>query len=149
MPICTYAGHSKSFDHWSWAILVHELLVGDVPFKEKVKIAQMKLFKAIVKGSLAISDAVDDDTKDLLNRILVVDQVGRLGSLAGGAKDISGHAWLAGIDLDAISQKTIEAPWKPNVSDPLKNFEDFSHEEFEATVQVFLSAPPIASLFHQ
>ena len=97
-------GHDKSFDHWAWAIMVHEMLSGDVPFKESAKSSQMKLFKAIAKGKFKISDILNDAAKDLVKRILVIDVAERLGSLAGGVRDIKTHEWLKEIDFDKSGQ---------------------------------------------
>jgi serine/threonine protein kinase len=126
-------GHDKSFDHWAWAIMVHEMLSGDVPFKESAKSSQMKLFKAIAKGKFKISDILNDAAKDLVKRILVIDVAERLGSLAGGVRDIKTHEWLKEIDFDKIGAKSVTPPWVPEVGHALdcSEFDDFSHEEFE------------------
>jgi len=110
-------GHNESFDHWAWAILNHELLIGDVPFRRSAKACPIKLYKAIVKGKIKLSTLLDDEIKDMLKQILVNDPSDRLGSLAGGVQDIRNHSWFKGIDLDAISKKQAAAPWKPHINE--------------------------------
>ena len=126
-------GHDKSFDHWAWAIMVHEMLSGDVPFKDSAKASQIKLFKAIAKGRFKISDILNESAIDLVKKILVTDVAERLGSLAGGVRDIKSHDWFEGIDFDAVGNKSVTPPWVPDVGHALdcSEFEDFSHEEFE------------------
>ena len=93
----------------------------------------MKLLKHICKGKLKYSPILGEDALDLVKALLVVDEAERLGSLAGGVKDIKKHAWFKDIDFDAISAKRVEAPWKPDVKNALDagEFGDFSHEEYE------------------
>jgi serine/threonine protein kinase len=113
--------------------MVHELLSGDVPFKDSAKASQIKLYKAIARGKFKMSDLLDDAARDLVNKILVIDVVERLGSLAGGVMDIKNHDWLKEIDFDMIGAKIITPPWVPEVKSALdcSEFEDYSNEELE------------------
>ena len=111
--------------------MVHELLSGDVPFKDSTKASQIKLYKAIARGKFKMSDLLDDAARDLVNKILVINVVERLGSLAGGVMDIKNHNWLKEIDFDMIGAKIITPPWVPEVKSALdcSEFEDFFHHE--------------------
>jgi len=128
-------GHGKSFDHWAWAILIHELLIGDVPFSERVKRTPFKVYKAIVKGKIKMSPLLGNEVKDMLKQIVVHDPYSRLGSLAGGVMDIKNHSWFKGLDFDAVGKKQVVVPWRPHINEenPLEcaHFRDHSHTELE------------------
>lgn len=74
------------------------------------------------------------EAKDLIKRVLTVNPNDRIGSFAGADKDIKSHTFFAGVDWDAMSNKDVEVPFKPKVSDPLdgSNFDDYSKLEDKA-----------------
>lgn len=121
-------GHDKACDHWSWAILVHEMVTGDTPFAASGS-DQMTLFKAIVRGNYKISRRCNSIVSDLIQRILTSKPSNRLGSLAGGEMDIKTHQWLVDVDFDKLRQKKFRAPWKPDVKDALdvSEYDNWDH----------------------
>lgn len=121
-------GHDKACDHWSWAILVHEMVSGDTPFASSGS-DQMTLFKAIVRGNFKISRRCNDIVADLVNRILVTKPSNRLGSLAGAEMDIKTHPWLVDVDFNKMKLKKFRAPWKPPVKDALdvSEYDNWDH----------------------
>jgi serine/threonine protein kinase len=123
-------GHDKGADHWSWGILIFEMIAGYIPFYAD-GIDQITLFRFIVKGSFLFpgEGIMSKEVKDLIKRILVTDPRKRLGSLAGGLDDIYTHSWFTGVDFAALRRKEVEAPWKPEIKDPLdkSKFENWSH----------------------
>jgi protein kinase A len=123
-------GHDKGADHWSFAVMTYEMMVGETPFYEE-GMDQMALFKAIVKGVYKIpSNArMSPSAKELLKAMLVTDPSHRLGSLAEGSKGIYCSSWFSDINFVALRHKEIDAPWKPSIKNPMdgSNFEDWSH----------------------
>lgn len=63
--------------------------------------------------------------------LLTRDPAKRLGNLAGHEDDIYRKSFFRPIDFGSLRRKQIEAPWKPDVKDPLdaSNFDDWSHLE--------------------
>lgn len=63
-------------------------------------------------------------------QMLVPDPAQRLGSLAGGSKDIYEASWFSDIDFEKLRKQEIEAPWIPDATDPLdsSNFDDISNK---------------------
>jgi protein kinase A len=57
----------------------------------------------------------------------------RLGCLAGGYRDIKNHAWLQEVNFGKLIKKKIQAPWVPDIKDPLdtSNFESLDDAEDE------------------
>jgi protein kinase A len=123
-------GHDKGADHWSFAVMLYEMITGVTPFYEE-GMDQMALFKAIVKGAYKFPANVrmGSDVKHLLEAIIVTDPSRRLGSLAEGSKGIFLATWFNEMDFHKLRRKEIKAPWKPKIKDPLdgSNFEDWSH----------------------
>ena len=123
-------GHDKGADHWSWAVLVFEMITGNTPFY-KEGMDQIALFRGIVKGRYKFPRAgvMSQESEDLCGRILVTDPSRRMGSLARGAKDIFKSKWLSDIDFDTLRRKDVKAPWIPEIKDPLdtRNFENWDH----------------------
>lgn len=121
-------GHDRACDHWSWAILVHEMVAGDTPFTASGS-DQMTLFKAIVRGNFKISRRCNDIVSDLVSRILITRPSNRLGSLAGAELDIKEHAWLVDVNFDKLKMKKFRAPWKPEIKDALdvSRYDNWDH----------------------
>lgn len=123
-------GHDEGVDHWSWAVMLYEMIVGVVPFWDE-GMDQRALLKAIVRGHFEFpeGDFMSDASKDLLKRMLVVQPEKRLGSFATGDMDIRSHSFFDEIDWEALANKELETPMTPQIKDPLdstnfKNFKD-------------------------
>mmetsp|Transcript_25000 Transcript_25000/g.45211 ORF Transcript_25000/g.45211 Transcript_25000/m.45211 type:complete len:830 (-) Transcript_25000:336-2825(-) len=128
-------GHNKGADHWSWGVLLYEMIVGMTPFYDGI-VDQMGLFKNIVKCKMEFpeGDFMSAESKDLIKAMLTVNPNDRLGSFAHAEKDIMAHKFFKNIDWKKLSKKEITVPFKPKVSDPLdgSNFDDYSKLEAQA-----------------
>jgi serine/threonine protein kinase len=140
-------GHGKGADHWSYAVLIYEMIAGHTPFYID-GMDQMTLFRYICKGDYHFPPAgvMTIEGEDLLQRFLVLDPAKRLGSLARGINEIYAHLWYAEIDFADLRHKDIKAPWVPEIKDPLdkSNFENWDHLE-DKTLK---DDPPISNM-HQ
>ena len=125
-------GHNAGADHWSWGVLLYESIVGSTPFYEK-SMDQMTLFKRIISGKFDFpgGNFMSTFSKDLIRRMLTVRQSERLGSFAGAADDIKRHPWFKELNWEALVEKKISAPWKPDIKDALdvSNFDNWDHLE--------------------
>ncbi|EPR79555.1 cAMP dependent protein kinase [Spraguea lophii 42_110] len=70
-------GHSFSADIWSLGILIYEMLIGSTPF---VGNTPSEVYKKVLDEEIIIPENLDEDAKDLLQKILVRDQFKRLGN---------------------------------------------------------------------
>lgn len=125
-------GHDKSVDYWSFGVLVYELLVGRSPFYF-YGTDQISLFKRIVLVNYEIPSVVNDDAKDMIQKLLVRRQTSRLGNLRNGPKDVQDHLWFKPVNFKKLVKKEIMAPWIPSISDPFdsSHFDDHSRAERE------------------
>mmetsp|Transcript_24505 Transcript_24505/g.38480 ORF Transcript_24505/g.38480 Transcript_24505/m.38480 type:complete len:818 (+) Transcript_24505:156-2609(+) len=124
-------GHDKGADHWSWGVMLFEMIMGMTPFYDGV-VDQMGLFKNIVQRKMVPYDnGISDEGKDLIDRILVVDAEHRLGSFAAADKDIKEHPFFNDIDWQQLQKMEAKVPFKPKVKDPLdgSNFDDYTKLE--------------------
>lgn len=124
-------GHDHGADHWSWAVLIYEMIVGITPFYDH-GIDQIDLFRKVVRGHFIFPRAMmSAEARDIISHLLVVRSIDRLGSFARGAKEIKEHTWFDGYDFNALEQKKIAAPWVPKIRDPLDNtnFDNWDHME--------------------
>lgn len=127
-------GHDKGADHWSWGVLLYEMICGMTPFYDGI-VDQMGLFKNIVKCRMEFpeGDFMSEESKDLIKRMLVVRPEDRLGSFAAADKDIKEHPFFKDIDWEALQNLEAKVPFKPKVKDLLdgSNFDDYSKLEYK------------------
>lgn len=106
-------GHNASCDHWALGVLIYEMVAGENPFFYD-GMPKMELFQCIVREKFyPLPDEVSDDCFDVVDGLLVKDPTQRLGSLAGGGKDILAQKWFSDLDLDDLRQKKFTAPFIP------------------------------------
>lgn len=130
-------GHNISADHWSYGILLYEMLTGENPFFYD-GMDQISLFEAIVQDDYDEPRNVSVAAVDIIRKLLVKDPTRRLGSLARGEDDILDHPWFSDLDLQLLRRRQLPAPWLPDVRDPLDTscFDDWDHLE-DKTKQSF------------
>ena len=124
-------GHDWGADHWSVGCMIFEMMSGRTPFYED-NMDQLTLFRGIVSGKFKFPrHGMSKHAKEIVQDFLKVDPSYRLGSLAGGLRDIYLHSWFGDIDFRQLRKQAITPPWQPNIKDPLDstNFSDWSHLE--------------------
>mmetsp|Transcript_14201 Transcript_14201/g.29737 ORF Transcript_14201/g.29737 Transcript_14201/m.29737 type:complete len:964 (+) Transcript_14201:288-3179(+) len=132
-------GHDRGVDYWALGCLVYEMLFGTTPFYER-GIDQKGLFKRIVRGKWNVPrnhNRVNRSAIEFIWGMLQRRPAERLGCLAGGYRDIKNHAWLQEVNFGKLIKKQIQAPWVPDVVDPLdtSNFESLDDAEDEDFLQ--------------
>jgi cGMP-dependent protein kinase len=118
-------GYSCTCDWWSLGVMLHEFVVGPLPFGADAE-DQMTLFKSICEDTLIFPDYVaDDDVKEVIAGLLERKTERRLGSTTRGAKEIKEHSYYASSSFkwDALAGGFHEPPFKPNAQQLMKNWE--------------------------
>ena len=132
--IISREGHSTPADWWSYGVLIYEMLCGVPPFySENIN----DMFDLILNGNLRFPKKIKlcDETKDLINKLLVKNQNVRLGS-KGGFDEIKIHPFFNGFNFDNLINKKIKAPFIPEINGDLDvgNFdEEFTSEDVAQT----------------
>lgn len=139
--IIKFQGYDTSCDYWAWAVLVYRLVTGKYPFYEK-GIDELDLYKRICRGTFELDGLMSMEFRMLMCGLLYPDPSKRLGSDRNGWKSIVKSPWFASdgaIDFQRLRRQEIEAPWVPNLKDPLdassfhpdeSEMEDLLHARF-------------------
>lgn len=111
-------GHDKSVDYWALGCLLYELLVGHTPFQDE---QHDEIFKKVIHSQkhLAFPRGLDNDSQDLVKKLLNHNPAFRLGNLLGGPADIMEHSFFAGLDWAQLKAKALPAPYQPTIRDPM------------------------------
>lgn len=88
-------GHTSAVDWWTLGILIYEMLYGTTPFKGKNRNAT---FANILRDDVPFPEgsgapSVSNLCKSLIRKLLIKDELRRLGSRAG-ASDVKGHPFF-------------------------------------------------------
>ena len=113
----TSSGHNHTVDFWSMGILVYEMLTGSQPFGD-ADTPETELYKNISshecgKDCFAKApnlDAISEDAKDMVNKLLHPESNKRLGSGPNGYDDLKNHPWIKGTAWGELSRGKIAAP---------------------------------------
>lgn len=127
--IIRQSGHSKAVDWWALGILIYEMLTGDPPFSDA---DTMVMYEKIMAGRVQYdSKKISKPAQDLISKLLHVQQSKRLGNLKNGVADVKSHRWFKGFDWDACANKTMPAPFIPDIAsaDDLSNFYEYGEED--------------------
>ena len=109
-------GYDKMVDWWALGCLLYEMLVGQLPFPIK---RGAKINLDIYKNKIKFPRYLNEDARDLISQLLIIDPKKRLGSGKGGAEQIKKHPFFEEINWDDIWNKKIIPPFKPELEDEL------------------------------
>ncbi|CAJ0763871.1 15311_t:CDS:10 [Entrophospora sp. SA101] len=106
-------GYGKSVDWWSLGILFYEMIAGFSPFYTN---DTQLMYRRILFGKLKFPKGFfSDDAKSLIKGLLARNPHNRLGS-NGDAEDLKRHPFFANVDWNALYNKQVPPPFKPNVT---------------------------------
>jgi len=80
-------------DWWAVGVIIFEMLEGSGPFGDE---ASFESFDQVVQGKLQIPDHFEPLAKDIVAKLLTVEESKRLGK--NGAEEIKNHPWFGGIN---------------------------------------------------
>ncbi|XP_076802562.1 3-phosphoinositide-dependent protein kinase 1-like isoform X2 [Clavelina lepadiformis] len=121
---------SSSSDLWSLGCIIYQMMVGSTPFYDP---NEYHIFHKIIECDYQVPSAMDNDAKDLISKLLVVDSNKRLGSKnLGGFHALKGHPFFANINWKNLPNEMPPA-MKSCVSQTLQSNEEiegniFSHD---------------------
>ncbi|XP_075701336.1 microtubule-associated serine/threonine-protein kinase 4-like [Rhinoderma darwinii] len=119
-------GYGRPIDWWAMGIILHEFLLGSVPFFGSTT---KKVFNAVIKDDVTWNfdnKAPPPDAQDLITELLRKNPARRLGT--GGAHEVKIHPFMSDINFDCIlSQQPEYIPELVSAEDT-SNFEPHSEK---------------------
>ena len=115
-------GYDASVDWWSLGIILYEMLTSKLPFKFKFN-GDNNL--AIYKKKIIYPSWMDENAKDLISKLLIIDPSKRIGNGVNKSDDIRNHPYFSDIDWNKAMKKELEPPFVPKLEDEtdIKYFE--------------------------
>lgn len=129
-------GYSCAIDWWALGVMMHEFIVGPLPFGKGVE-DQLELFREILEAPLHFPNYIQDDTAiSLVNGLLERTPELRLGASTLGCKEIKNHSYFSKFDWDALVARTLKTPWTPNQKKLQENWEPCGGEAVQDGTEV-------------
>ena len=117
---------------WALGVLVYELLVGYPPFEGETKGDTSETYKNILAGKYNVPlGLMTPEASNVVNGLLTVDCLQRLGCGRLRMRDVKMHPWFNGLDWSQLLERRVRPPLLPNISNPLdtKNFDEYDENE--------------------
>ena len=130
-------GYDKNIDWWSLGCLIYEMFVGKFPFSIK---ANTKISMEIYQKRLQYPRHMDEDAKDLINKLLIIDPKKRLGSGPNGSQKIKNHPFFEGINWEDIWNKRVVPPFEPDLKNEL-DLKYFDNQFTDEPIESFTKNP--------
>lgn len=111
----SHAGHDKTIDWWAVGILIYELLIGVTPFYNKnrqVLMSKIKHSRIVFPDRRTYRISYSDEVVDIISQLLKKAKEERLGA-SGDAAEILAHPWFNDIDMTALENFELPAPFLP------------------------------------
>jgi cGMP-dependent protein kinase len=114
--------HSFEVDWWALGVIAHELFTGMTPFDDGSVNDEdaLHLLRAIRKhqsegvGLTSLPRDVGASARSFVTQLLVEQPRKRLG--AKGAGEVLDHKFFADIDMDALQNRSLDSPFKPDIN---------------------------------
>jgi len=123
--IITGQGHGLAVDWWALGVLIFELVASHAPFCDR---SMNSMFKNIMVCQFEFPKVFSLECKDIVNRLLQVSPIKRLGVIKGGHDLLKRQAWFKDFDWKALMERKFQVPMKPTV----KSFDDLDNFKAEA-----------------
>lgn len=120
-------GCNRQADWWGLGILVYELLVGRPPFYDE-NVQEMYTKTLIKQPRFPSRLIVSAEAKDFIIGLLQKNAEKRLGSIADSL-EIMNHPWFKSFNWGKLLEKTLPAPYTPDIKNWEHNFDPESMKD--------------------
>jgi len=120
--------YSFPVDWWSLGIVLHEMIVGKLPWPQSTWSSHDELYQRICTERVPpLPNRIPRDTCDLLQRLLNKNPETRLGF--NGVVEVKSHPFFLNVDFNALDRREIRPEFQPYINGP----DDVSHFDGEFT----------------
>uniref|UniRef100_A0A182PH15 3-phosphoinositide-dependent protein kinase 1 n=1 Tax=Anopheles epiroticus TaxID=199890 RepID=A0A182PH15_9DIPT len=117
--ILTGTPSSPASDLWSYGCTIYQMVCGVSPFRAA---SEYLIFKMILRCQVSYADSFDHTAKDLVTRLLQIEQSKRLGARDNPRyTTIRQHAFFEGIDFAQLRQQPAPMPASSNTETVLNS----------------------------
>ena len=118
-------GYNESVDWWSLGIIMYEMLTGKLPFKFNFDSQEEQNDLNIYDKKIKYPSWIEENAKDLINKLLNKNPEKRIGSGKEGAENIKKHPFFSDIDWNKALNKELRPPFIPKIENEtdIKYFE--------------------------
>lgn len=136
--IVSQQGHGFEVDLWALGVLVYEMLMGCPPFEGETKGDTSATYKNILAGQYEVPPgSLTPEACNLIDGLLTVDCLSRLGCGRTGMRDVKMHPWFNGLDWKTLLERRVRAPLTPEISNPLDTQNFDKYDEGESNIDEF------------
>ncbi|KAJ3299239.1 Serine/threonine kinase [Borealophlyctis nickersoniae] len=121
--------YGRAVDWWSFGVLIYVMLIGRYPFHGE---DEHEILDAILSDAIEYPHTMPQATLTLLQGLMNKNPARRLGGGRLDAEEVKRHPYFAGQDWEAYLNKTIQAPFIPQIAHPgdTSNFDpEFTREK--------------------
>lgn len=108
-----HSGHDQALDWWTLGVLIYEMLTGKPPFLGN---NELEVYKRVMRLAFSTPGELTGDAELVVEALLALKPIERLGSQRGGVADIKAHPWFDGLDWVDLVAVSIKAPYIPPVA---------------------------------
>ncbi|XP_054273169.1 cAMP-dependent protein kinase catalytic subunit alpha-like [Macrosteles quadrilineatus] len=106
-------GYDCAVDWWALGIIIYELCAGYRPFKHE---NPRKLQLLILCKQFSLPNCFSRSLKKLIESLLMLEPKKRIANRIKKASVIKKHVWFANLDWLALLNRTVAAPYLPNLN---------------------------------
>mmetsp|Transcript_11914 Transcript_11914/g.39205 ORF Transcript_11914/g.39205 Transcript_11914/m.39205 type:complete len:950 (-) Transcript_11914:163-3012(-) len=105
-------GHNRAADWWALGVILYEMVVGEVPYTAKEKVALMNL--VVSDARVEYPPSMSTNCKEVIRGLLCYKPTQRFGMIKGGSSALKRHPFFARERWTYIENKTHPVPWVPD-----------------------------------
>jgi cGMP-dependent protein kinase len=128
-------GYNKNADVWSLGICLFEFLCGSVPFGEDFE-DPYDIYEAILEYRIIFPSDIEQPS-EAAQQFIVQQLLNKFPEFrcTGGIESLKRNDWFNGFDWDGLLKLTLNAPYTPDVGEPLDDIDEDMVDENQDLIE--------------